>query len=289
MLRVPLPARQIADRATKHFMLPAAYLRLRQAIGKANSSLADLAEVVTRDATLAALVLKVVNSPLYGAPRAVGSVSQAVALLGMHHVHDATLAASVSTTFDGAADACLDLELFWQRSMFAALAGRAIAARGPADPDLVFVAALLADVGRIVTDIDALSRRPCAATAAAPWRTDTALRETEAQGFTSAQVGAALLDAWSLPDELVRCVLHQDAPMDAGPPVADLCAVHLAVRLADAYVHGKDVRLAQETIEPQALELCELDATALAALCERAAERVDDSLRLLVPRFAAAA
>lgn len=290
MVPVPLPARQMADRATKHLELPAAYLRLRQAIGKANSSLADLAETVARDAPLATLLVGVVDSHLYGAPRKVGSVCQAVGLLGMQRVHDVALAASVSRLLHAAATPPPGLEPFWQRSMFAALVAREFAAPAEADADLVFVSALLADIGRLLTAIEELpgpGRE--AAVDAAPWRADTALREMETLGFTSAQVGAALLDAWSLPAGLVRCVLLQDAPAEAGAPLAEACTVHLAARLANAWVHGKDVRNALASVEPRALEVCEPDTTALAALCGRAAERVDEFLGLLVPEFAAAA
>ena len=52
MVKVPAEARVLADKAVKQLALPSAYLRLRQAMGKMNSSLADMSAVVARDPML---------------------------------------------------------------------------------------------------------------------------------------------------------------------------------------------------------------------------------------------
>ena len=286
MVKVPKEARVLADRAVRLLELPRAYLRLRQAMGKQNSSLADMAAVVARDPALTAQVLRVINSPLYGASREVATVQQAVGLLGMDRVHDVALAASVSTAFNDLDDGELNLGLSWQRSMFCALAGREIARERGADADRVFVAGLLADIGHLVMYAVPVPSVRKALDGVAPWRPDTCALESEALGFHHAHVGAALLDAWSLPDELVDWVLRQEHPADGGPLPDELCATHVASRLADGWMCAADIEDVWERLEPDAVADLHATQDGLSAVRERAAEQVADSLRIVMPRYA---
>src|SRR2546423_15228119 len=90
------------------------------------TDLSELAATIEKDPALSLKVLRAVNSPFYGIPQKVSTVSQAVVLLGVHAVKALvlgfTLLNSVKKNSRG-----FDHLAFWRRSLYAAAAARIIA------------------------------------------------------------------------------------------------------------------------------------------------------------------
>jgi HD-like signal output (HDOD) protein len=284
MVRVPRLAREIADRAAKQLHLPDAYLRLRQAMGKPNSSLGDLSRAVTAEPVMAGRMLGVVNSAL-GVGRELDDVSRTVSLLGVRNVYDIALVAAAATAFEEAESRALDLDLFWRRSVGCSLMARELGRRQGPDTERVYIAALLADLGNLLLDSMAPESVHAQFVRIPPWQPDTAERQLEEIGCHHAQVAAALLDAWSLPQEVVDCVLRHPAPMDGGPLPDELCITHICARVADAFVTGELREALLDGIAGDTMQDCGLQREDLAPLHEAARQHLDAVLDAVFPRL----
>ena len=80
--------------------LPEIYQKMVTELTSPHSSLMNVAMIIETDAGLTVTVLKIVNSAFYGLNTRVESVSQGVALLGVHLIKNITLTAKVFAQFE---------------------------------------------------------------------------------------------------------------------------------------------------------------------------------------------
>ncbi|MEM6513297.1 MAG: HDOD domain-containing protein [Pseudomonadota bacterium] len=111
----------------------------------------DIEKLVSSDAVLAARVLKVVNSSFYGMPGEVGSIHQAVVMLGLNAVKNIAIAASLGKLFRGTSiHESFDARELWQHSTAVACASRMLAKQVGVDPEQAFLCGMLHKVGFVV-------------------------------------------------------------------------------------------------------------------------------------------
>jgi HD-like signal output (HDOD) protein len=222
--------------------LPAVYQRVKVIIDDQSSSVADLAEVLTTDAGLAARLLRVVNSVYFGLMSRVDTVTRAVSLLGMQQVHDLVLATSVSNMFKGISPGNMNMTRYWSNSVMCALVARAAAdTERQGDLERHFVAGLLADIGHLV-----LYRvEPALAEKASliAQRDGLPLHRLEREliGCDHAQVGAALIKKWALPARLGQAIAGQLSPSQVEAEYRhDAAIVHIGRTLTIALENQLD-------------------------------------------------
>lgn len=265
--------------------LPDVYERVREQVESPDGSVAEVARLVGADPALSARLLRLVNSALYGPRGRIDDVLRAVTLLGLQQVHDLVLAMSLQATFAGIRPARLDMQRFWRRSLLTALAARA-AAQAAAQPmsERMFVIGVLADIGHLVLyqtvpELAALAQREADAGAEA---LDAA--ERRVVGCDFAEVGAALMDRWQLPDRFAGAIGTQMLPRLGGAFAADAAALHLARRIAEADAKGERSADAAASVEPGVWTLIGLAPEQLAALREEAELNLAAYLALFFPR-----
>lgn len=193
--------------------LPATTVRLIQLCEDPGASVRDVIDVIGSDPALAARLMRLANSPLYARRRRTEDLRQAVTLLGF----DVVLTASLSLVI--AADRRVKENRSpafrarrWTRSVQAAAGAQLIAERVPrlhvAD---AFLAALLQDIG--VQVIDRLEPDTYVVSDPDGTHDDLVAAERAALDADHAEIGAELLDAWRLPDEIVDAVRWSHEPM----------------------------------------------------------------------------
>ncbi len=269
--------------AGKLFTVPDICLRLKELVEDPNCSTGEIARLIHTDPSLTARLLKIANSPLYYSPAEIDSVGEAIRVVGMVQLYNLALATSAAAMFQGTGGAYLSLGEFWAHSVYSGLlarmAGQDSVAHGE---DTLFIAGLLHNIGKLVvleqaaevgaSAVIPVNRRQF------PWE-----REKEVLGFTSADVGAALLSRWNLPKRIVLPVAFQHSPLDAPDYRAEASAVHLGVRLAghmrEAGVDGEEADYLGE-IHWGALEIAGLDLDALESFIPAVKEAGRDVLRI---------
>ncbi|HNC67754.1 MAG TPA: HDOD domain-containing protein, partial [Thauera aminoaromatica] len=187
--------------------LPDVYMRVREQLESPAGSVVTVARLVSADPALSARLLHLVNSPLFGQRGRVEDIVRAVALLGLQQVHDLVLAMSLQGIFAGVRPARLDMRRFWRNSLLTGLAARAAGiAAGLTAGERLFLIGVLADTGHLVM-YQTVPELAAAARLAAQ-AGDEALDAAERRlvGCDFAELGAALLDRWQLPDRFGTAV-----------------------------------------------------------------------------------
>lgn len=226
------PEEMVAEVSTL-VSLPLVCVRVNEMLADPHSTAASLGELISHDPSLTTRLLKLVNSAYYGLAREISTVSHAVAIVGTAELRSLVLATSAVRAFRGIPTDLVDMDSFWHHSVYCGLAARILAGRmGWKNRETLFVAGLLHDVGQLVLYHQAprearevLERRESGS---------GALHELEQEvfGFTHADVGAALLRAWNLPQLLWEAVKYHHRAGAAGLHAREAAAVSVANALA---------------------------------------------------------
>lgn len=217
--------------------IPAVVQELIQSFDNTALDSHHLAQKIGQDQALAARVLHVANSAFYGLPRQVGSIQEAVVVLGFGTVRSLVLSAGIIGAFSTAAPGNLDRQQHWQRGLATAILARAVAKCLRLDAETAFSAGLLHDIGILVLDVCDHERF------AALWQDTQAgengLIEAEraALGFDHAELGAEVARRWKFPPAIEEAIRHHYQPEH--PPFQPLTGcVHVARILAQALENG---------------------------------------------------
>ena len=171
------------------------------------SSANDLAEIIMHDPALTTKVLRIVNSPFYGARSEITTLTQAVVTLGMRAVSALALSTSIYD-ITGRWQVTIDRVRFWRHSLEVAIGARLIAREvGYPHPEEAFIAGLLHDIGILVLEksfpekFERLWKQ--VASGEKLWEL-----EEQTWGTNHAKVGQFLLEQWHLPSILSEAVGH---------------------------------------------------------------------------------
>ncbi|MBN2447300.1 MAG: GGDEF domain-containing protein [Phycisphaerae bacterium] len=172
-----------------------------------DASMDELVRAIQSDPALTGKILRVVNSSLFGIPREISSIKQAVGLLGLRTINVMALSFSLVEMIKTDSDNRFDYDGYWRRSISCAVAARLLAkAVAPRLAEEAFVAGLLADIGMIAAwrcaDANFNTRELLANDATRPL-SDV---EQETHGISHARLGQELLQTWGLPDVLATAV-----------------------------------------------------------------------------------
>lgn len=199
-----------------------------------------LAHKIAQDQGLSARVLRVANSTFYGLPRKVGSIQDAIAVLGFDSIRLLVLSAGVAQIFAVPSGSVFDRDAYWRRSFRVAATAQALAKHCKQDPQLAFTAGMFHDIGLLVLDLcitqqfSELLRQQSEA--------GLALLEVERSewGFDHAEIGAEIVRRWNFPQEIEQVVqyCHQPAQRVTFSPM--VCVVHMAILLVDG-MRGADL------------------------------------------------
>lgn len=222
-----MDARTLVADITDLASLPGVCLRVMELADDPKASASDLAEVIGHDPGLAARLLKLVNSAYYALRNPVDNLDVAVRVCGTEALRSLALATGAVSAFKGIPNDVVDMDAFWNASVHCGLLARALGRTARlTQPERLFVAGLLHAVGQIVM----YNRMPAESRAVLEiLRSDVHARAAAEQrifGFDYAEVSAALLESWRLPQSLVepvRCHLTPGTAVDFRHDAALLC------------------------------------------------------------------
>jgi HD-like signal output (HDOD) protein len=249
----------------------------------------DLAEILKLDPAISARLLRIVNSPLYGFPKQIDTISRAVSLLGTQAIIDLVTATTVGKTFAGVPIQLMDVSKFWHRSVLCALmAGKIAKSCGIKDSERFFVEGLLRDLGHYVLYQYAPERAQSALIEAGYLGASLAEVEQSNIGCDFAEVGAELIRSWGMPMQIEQAVRHQLSPDEAGDFVQHASIVHLAGEVVDYEERDPKRRPAEVPFHPQAMKETGFVLANLSELLTDAQAQLNETLALVYPQAVAA-
>lgn len=218
---------------------PAVYQQLDDALNDPNSSIGRFSEIIEHDVDLTARLLRLANSSFYAFPGAIETVGQAITLIGLQQMQDLVTARCAIDFFKGISSGFVDMESFWRHSLTCGTVARVMAVyRRDPNPERMFVAGLLHDVGRLVIYLKAADLVPeifCRYRAGGKLLVEC---ERAVLGTDHAEVGAALIEHWKLSPTLAEAVRHHHRPNAATGHPVETAAVHVADVFALALESG---------------------------------------------------
>lgn len=194
------------------------------------SSMSRLAEIITYDQILTANLLKRCNSSFFSTPRKVDSVQQAIVYMGIDQVVDLVWMSSGAENLKKGQEG-YDLEEgdLWKYSVSSALIARELAEkRKMENPHLIFTAALLKDIGKVVLSQHVADSFQKINLLVAKHRFSFMEAEKAVIGIDHAELGAAAAEKWGFSPKMVEVIRNHhmpDALQDIDP---DTAIVYLA-------------------------------------------------------------
>lgn len=193
--------------------LPSVFQRLVEMINNPEVTAKELSTVISTDPALSARLLKLVNSPFYGVPYKVDTISRAVVLVGTRPLVMLAMGATLVTAFRGLPVSLVNMQSFWSHSISCGAAARVFAKHaGALEAEGFFTAGLLHDIARLQIYTQLPNHALYILTEAKRRQGSVHALELETLGFTHEALGGELLRAWNCPEDLVRRVAkHHEA------------------------------------------------------------------------------
>jgi len=231
---------KLVDSSEDLASLPDVCVRLNAGIDDPHFAAMDLAEILLLDTALSTVLLKIVNSAFYNFSMPVETISRAITVVGIDDLRSLILAASAVGAFKNIASDLVDMNDFWTHSLYTAVSARCLAKHySILHPERLFVMGLLHDVGHLIMYHQM------------PKESSDVLMRTEGEpdllsdvekdvfGYTHAQVGAALLKKWRLPDSIVDGVEDHHNAKAAGDVSLESNIVYIANQMTEVLEHGE--------------------------------------------------
>lgn len=211
------------------FSLPEVCLKLRAALDDPACDFARVAAIVKTEPVLAARILRIVNSALFGFAARIDSIDRALMIMGTQQLNDLVMADTAVSRCRKLSFQGFDMTAFWRRSVDCAVTARLLALEcNVLDGERYFLLGLLHDIGHLVLWCND-SAQMQAIFAEHDQRGESLITlERRKLGFDYAQVGAALLHTWHLPEASVAAIGRHPHPQVAKDYPLETAIVHIA-------------------------------------------------------------
>src|SRR3989304_971575 len=193
--------------------LPTVAYKLISISSKEEIGMKDIADLISKDTSLSAKVLKIANSALYNLPCKISTIHQAASRLGMNAIRNLTLSFSFLSVKAKSKKVVFNYEKFWEQSLSNAVAAKLIMAEiGKSDWEEIFVAGLLQNIGELIiaTSLPQQYEQVLLET----FKSEKSTFELEQQiiGVDHAFIGYAVTKSWGFPAQLLTPIQYHHCP-----------------------------------------------------------------------------
>ncbi|MGJ8686637.1 MAG: HDOD domain-containing protein [Spongiibacteraceae bacterium] len=268
----------VIDNAKELPNIPKVVQELIASFGDDDVDATEIAEKLSKDQTLSAKVLRMSNSVRYGGSKQVGSISDAVVMLGFNALRTLVLASGVHSAFK--APEGFDIKVFWHHSFTVGAISKWVAQFTDVDGEKAYTCGMLHNIGCILIHIllpeDAV-------------KIDTLVsqggnrRELEDNhyGFSYIDAGARLAQKWKFPDEVVEA-MRQHAALSEGDDFSRLGAVVALASYIDNIHDAEDYDHMVENFPTDIASRLGIDAVELLSRIDETRELAEEIDSMLV-------
>ncbi len=215
--------------------LPAVPKIVHELIDSFNSedvSIDDIAKKLAADPVLSARLLRLANSAYYHVSRTIGTVNDALSMLGFVTVR--TLVISSGLTGGYKAMPGMDLSQFWRYSLHTAAVAGWLARKSGVNADQAFTVGLMHAIGQLVMHAGMPEQMLHLDKLASPMDPRRIDMERTSFGYSFATVGGELARQWRFPQAFVDAIAHFPDPLAKEPFDGVAAVLNLAVWRARA-------------------------------------------------------
>lgn len=280
MSRPSLPA--FVQQAGALPSLPAICTELSRAIDSPYATITSIGDIIRKDQSLTTRLLRLANSAIYGVPRRIETLDEALNLIGLRQMAELALATTVIDVFSDIPTELANPVTFWEHSVACGIGSAVLAqARGEPIPDRFFVGGLLHDLGRLVMYLQAPKESARILARCRETGELSTVVEEEVLGFDHAALGAALLESWNMRSPLLDMVRYHHHPTRSTAAVADVAVIHVADFLVTAMELGTCGEFAVTPLSREAWRRCALEKDRLEEVVRAIEQRYEPVSALL--------
>jgi len=218
--------------------LPTVASELITLTSREDATLADIAKLVSQDISLSAKILKVSNSAFYSFPQQIGSIKQAVSILGMNAVRSLVLSFSFLSIKGSNAPSRFQFARFWQKSLATAVASKLILERVKgADTEEIFISGLLQNLGELILAKTFPKKYDNVLQSIEDDQFDTMGAEDATFGADHTFIGTEVAKNWGFPEVLLLPILHHHDPASYKGNDKKIRSTVCAVYLSDLLIN----------------------------------------------------
>lgn len=267
--------------------LPEVYLHINRVVDDPNCSASDIAKAVSKDPSFTVRLLQIANSSLYHFSGPVDTVERAVVLIGTSQIRNLALSMSAVSSFSGLPNELVSMENFWKHSLLCGLAAKHLAREmRRCDPDALFTAGLLHDIGELVI----FNRLPEQARESLILVLDGAeelqVNEAEQQviGLDHTEVGAELARKWNLPPMIEECIACHHHIENAQRYPREAALIHIANVVAQMAELDSLDPIDVPAIDPNAWEITGLSEDSIEPVMRATQEEITEIEKLFLQK-----
>jgi len=223
---------ELINKAGDIKVLPFVARKVLETLNDEACTIDDLSGIIEKDQAIAARVLKISNSALYGLRHEVTSLHQAILILGFKTIRSMVLSVSTRSLYKNFG---MKEKILWDHSVGAAIASKIISAGFGSDVvDVSFIGGLMHDFGKVVMNNETPEVYGEAMMKMYNEDVESIAAEEEIYGYNHAEIGARVVEKWKLAplivDILEKHHLNDLKLQDISDPVTarSIAIAHLA-------------------------------------------------------------
>jgi putative nucleotidyltransferase with HDIG domain len=195
--------------------VPLAVTEILDIAAEKESSVDDLAKAISKDQSIASMVLRVANSAFYGLSAEVGTIPHATVVLGFSKIRNIAITASVFQTLHVRTKGTFFNRLqFFEHSTLCGLAAEMMTKAVQNDKGELLTAGLIHDVGKVILDIYFPAEFHKIVERVDSDQVSMEEAELDTLGVSHADLGRVLLKKWKFPESIIMAVGHHHRPWD---------------------------------------------------------------------------
>jgi HD-like signal output (HDOD) protein len=278
----PVNVENLIYRTMRLGTLPDIYYKTISAINNPETSLDDIAGIVSKDTTLSAKVLQLVNSSFYSLRQKVDTLTWALALIGTNQLMTIVSGVSAVSLFKNIPSRLINMASFWEHSIACGTAARLLSGYFPQamEAERFFVAGLLHDIGRLILVQNLPEQYFQIFRHVRREELFLFTAEEEVFGADHSHIGAALARHWNLPERLAAMIGYHHFPAKQASFV-EAAIINLADIIVNALEIGNSGEFFVPVIEPEVCQRLNLDKDILQSIASETDLQLADIFEII--------
>lgn len=221
--------------------LPTIYYKLTEIIENRNSTANDAAEIITKDQSASAKILKAANSSIYGFYGKIDSISKAIFYLGFEEVRNLIILLSIMEILPkNKSNYFINPVEFWKHSIAVGIITRNLGTiLGINKLENYFVAGVIHDLGKVLFINNINDEFLKVIRYVKENNVSLMEAETTVLGINHSVAGEMLAEKWKLPYSLRNAIRHHNSGMISGEVDTLVGCVHIANISAQMFGFGQ--------------------------------------------------
>jgi putative nucleotidyltransferase with HDIG domain len=236
-------------------------------LSEVGSSPQEIHHLISKDQALAARVLRIANSPIYGYPKTINRLTEAITIMGYNSIRALVLTSVYNDFFKSFG---LTEKLLWEHSLACAAISQRIAKSIKfSNIEEAFLVGLMHDIGKVILNLRVPQKMSHIVQEVYNTQQSTFSElEEESFGFTHSEVGQAIAGKWNFAKEIEEAIGNHHHPEMARvkPPLSYI------VHLANAFCHKLEIG----PVKNPSLNLMALASTSVLKLSQSAMDQLLD-------------